>query len=329
MISVEVDITKKAVRFLQVGLLSLLILAAFAIGGIWLYQRSHNLVTLEDVQVKSALVPVKAKADGTISEILVADGAHVEAGDVIAHIKLDVSDEDIAQLQQNVDLAKTSLENLRKGITVAQPAANEAASASPDAEAARMHMERMNELYALGAVSAVKRDEAEAAYQSAVAASQAHASSTNYRTVVRPASAEQIKQAELFLKQAEIALAKAQQERSGTDIVAPVAGTLYLAEDSAVEGRVGAGQTFANIGNAEDLWLETVLDASWKTKVRLGQFASYRLGERDVQGTVQDIEELGIEGEQSLAKIQVRISLPREASEGIQPGTKVCVRLSP
>lgn len=110
----EVDITKKAVRFLQVGLLSLLILAAFAIGGIWLYQRSHNLVTLEDVQVKSALVPVKTKADGTISEILVADGAHVEAGDVIAHIKLDVSDEDIAQLQQNVDLAKTSLENLRR-----------------------------------------------------------------------------------------------------------------------------------------------------------------------------------------------------------------------
>ena len=63
--------------------------------------------------------------------------------------------------------------------------------------------------------------------------------------------------------------------------------------------------------------------------MRLGQFASYRLGERDVQGTVQDIEELGIEGEQSPAKIQVRISLPREASEGIQPGTKVCVRLSP
>ena len=192
MIFVEIDVTKKAIRFLQISLLGLLTLAALTIGGIWLYQRSHNVVTLEDAQVKSALVPAKAKADGTIAEILVADGAHVEAGDVIAHIKINVTDEDIAQLQQNVTLAKQSLENLQKGIAVTQPVVNEAPSAAVDTEAARARMERMNELYAMGAISAVKRDEAEAAYNAAVASNQARAPSSSYRTVLQPASPEQI-----------------------------------------------------------------------------------------------------------------------------------------
>lgn len=326
----EVDVTKKAVHFLQFGLLALLMLAALTIGGIWLYQRSYNVVTLEDAQVKSALVPAKVKADGTIAEILFADGAHVEAGDVIAHIKVNVTDEDIAQLQQNVDLAKQSLENLQKGIVVTQPAVNEAPSTTVDTEAARARMERMNELYAMGAISALKRDEAEAAYNAAVAASQARAPAAAYRTVVQPASPEQIKQAELFLKQAEIALAKAQQDKAGSDVIAPVSGTLYLAEDIAAESKISAGQTIANIGNAEDLWIEAILSEKQKAKVRLGQFASYRLGERDVQGTVQDVEECEAGAdEQTSVKTRVRISVPKETGEEIQPGMKVTVRLSP
>ena len=315
----EIDVTKKAIRFLQFSLLGLLTFAALTIGGIWLYQRSHNVVTLEDAQVKSALVPAKAKADGTIAEILVADGAHVEAGDVIAHIKVNVTE------------AKQSLENLQKGIAVTQSVVNEAPSAAVDTEAARARMERMNELYAMGAISAVKRDEAEAAYNAAVASNQARAPSSSYRTVLQPASPEQIKQAELFLKQAEIALAKAQQDKAGTDIIAPASGTPYLAEDIAAESKVSTGQTFANIGNAKDLWIEAVLNDDQKTKVRLGQFASYRLGGRDIQGTVQDIEEPDAdEGDETVSgKVRVRISVPEEAGEGIQPGMKVSVRLSP
>lgn len=314
---------------MQFGLLGLLALAALTVGGIWLYQRSHNSLTLDDAQVKSALVPAKAKADGTISEILAADGTHVNAGDVIARLKVEVTDEDIAQLQQNVDLAKTSLENLQKGIVVTQPVASEAPSASVDAEAARARLERMNELYAMGAISAVKRDEAEAAYNAAVAANEARAPAASYRTVMQPASAEQIKQAELFLKQAEIALAKAQQDKAGTDIVAPVAGTLYLAEGMAADCKIKGGETFASIGNADDLWLEAVLDSTQKDKVRLGQFASYRLGDREVQGTVQDIEEEAAGEAEASPKVRVRISIPREEGEEIQPGMKVRVRLSP
>ena len=133
------------------------------------------------------------------------------------------------------------------------------------------------------------------------------------------------------MKQAEIALAKAQQDKAGTDIIAPTSGTLYLAEDIAAESKVSTGQTFANIGNAKDLWIEAVLNDDQKTKVRLGQFASYRLGGRDIQGTVQDIEEPAAdEGDETVpVKVRVRISVPEEAGEGIQSGTKVTVRLSP
>lgn len=322
----EVDITTKAIRFLQFSLLGIFGLAALTIGGIWLYKQSYHDVILENVQVKSALVPVKAKADGVIAEIFVADGAQVKAGDRIARIKVLIYDEDIVKLQQNVTLAKQSLENLQKGIAITEPIVSETPTTVIDQEAARARMERMKELYEMGAISAVKRDEAEAAYKAAVAASaQEHEPITTYHTIMQPASKEQIKQAELFLKQAEIALAKAQQERIGTEIIAPVTGVLYLAEGIGVEGNISNGQTFANIGNIEDLWLEAVLNSSQKEQVRLGQFASYHLGEQEVQGTVQKIEDPDTNNGES----RVRISVPKEVREQALLAAKLTVRLSP
>ena len=300
----EVDITKKVNYIVKYGLAGLLVLALLCAGGVWFYQHHHAYLTVYDAKVTSTMVSTKARADGTVEELLVEDGAHVEAGDVIAHIKVNITDDQLQQLQQTVDLAKQNLEQLKAGSTVSQPSAAPApvvrvptdnSAARAEAAQARARLNRMNQLFEMGAISAVKRDQAEADYNAAEAAASSAPSvtvqstpSASYHTSIQPTSPEVLKQAELQVKQAEAALETAKQDAQATDIVAPVAGTVYYT-DTAVGSDVKAGQTIVNIGDAGNIWLEASVTRSQKDKARLGQFVSYVIDGHNLQGTILDI----------------------------------------
>lgn len=307
----EVDLTAHTKNILRYGLIGLILIAVLAASGIWYYQHAHQAFTVYDAQVTSTMVAARAKAPGTISEMVVTDGEHVEAGDVIAHVEVNVTDDTIAQLQQNLELAKKNLEQIKKGpqlpqssmsVTAASAPATEPAptassnSAAVAAAASRMH--RMQELYSMGAVSAVERDQAVADYQSAVAASAPAAApapaapTPQTPSMTQPMSqkpdAELIKQAELAVKQAENALKNAQQDAQATDIIAPVAGTVYYT-DVAEGTEVKAGEVIVNIGDASNVWIEARVQPQDKDKVRLGQFVKYQIEDNEYQGSVQEI----------------------------------------
>ncbi len=296
----EVDITKKVNYVLKYGLPVLLLLAVLCSAGVWFYQHHHNYFTVQDAKIASTMVGAKVRAAGTVEDILVEDGARVEAGDIIAHVKVNVTDEQLQQLQQTVDLAKKNLEQLQAGTTVSIPSAQAAAApqqvdnsaARSDLAQAQARLDRMNQLFAMGAISAVKRDQAEADYQSAAAAASAPApaavATPSYHTTVQPTSPQIIKQAELQVKQAEAALAAAKQDSQATDVIAPVGGTVYYT-DVAVGTTVKAGQTIVNIGDGGSIWLEAQIDRANKDKVRLGQFVSYTINQHSLQGTILDI----------------------------------------
>lgn len=294
----EVDLTKKVKNIIRFGLLGLIILAVIAGGGIYWYQHLNNNMTVYDAKVVSNDVAIKSKADGTITELVVQAGDHVEAGDVIAKITPSITDEQIAQLEQNVDLNKKTLEQLKKGITTAVTAP--AATPSVDygaqqrlAEAAS-RLQRMNELYSMGAISAVKRDEAAADYASAKAAASAAPAATQTvpstpNITTQPADPKLIQQAELQVKQAEAALANAKEDQQATEIVATSAGTVVLADDIAEGTNVKANQQVASIEAADNMWLEAKVTAAQATKIRLGQFVNYTIAGKKLQGSVQDI----------------------------------------
>lgn len=300
----EVDLTKKVKNIIRFGLLGLIILAVIAGGGIYWYQHLNNNMTVYDAKVVSNDVAIKSKADGTITELVVQAGDHVEAGDVIAKITPSITDEKIAQLEQNVDLNKKTLEQLKKGLTTAvtAPAAPAAPAATPSvdygaqqrlAEAAS-RLQRMNELYSMGAISAVKRDEAAADYASAKAAASAAPAATQTvpstpNITTQPADPKLIQQAELQVKQAEAALANAKEDQQATEIVATSAGTVVLADDIAEGTNVKANQQVASIEAADNMWLEAKVTAAQATKIRLGQFVNYTIAEKKLQGSVQDI----------------------------------------
>lgn len=161
-------------------------------------------------------------------------------------------------------------------------------------------MNRMNELFEMGAISAVQRDAAVSAYHAAVAAASSSAPAASapssspavrYQTTTQPPDPKAVQNAELQLKQAQAALDNAKQDAAETDIVAPVAGTVYYAQGIDEGSTVKAGETVASVGNADDIWIEAKVSPDKAAKIRLGQFVSYEIEGHQLQGSVQDIQQ--------------------------------------
>lgn len=332
----EIDISQKAGRFMKYGFLSLLAAAFLGAGAVWCYQQGRGVLVVTEAEVAGQVVHVRTKASGKLTELLVTDGATVKAGDVIARIAVRVSPEQIRQLEQNVTLTQRNLSELRAGVTVTQPVYDGGASTAAVTQAAE-RLARMENLYALGAVSARERDEAAADYEAAQAMAQG---SVSYQTVTRAASPEAIREAERQVQQAESALASARQESAATEVAAPVSGTVYLTE-AAPESEVKAGEIIANIGDDANLWIAAYVPPERREDVRLGAYAAYRVEGRDLSGSVVDIEEPMEEREAAPqntegfqpdnpheGKLIVRISLQPQRDFLLRPGSRAAVRIS-
>lgn len=304
----EVDVTQKITRYLRWGVVALVLLIGLAVGGAWAYQHRRPPVVMTDAIVKEAATVVTAPGNAKVVALQVENGDHVEAGDVLMTLEPAVTDEDVARLEQNAEMAKDSLASLRRGIPVTReitiPAAPAPAPVAPtpsvssaEVSQARARMERMNELFAMGAVSARQKDEAAAAYQSALAGSQvsapapppSSAPTVSYETVMQPASAEQIQQAELLVKQADIALANAKKAHDMTEVRASVAGTVQFADGIGPNVQVQAGTELANIYDPNDMWIEAQVPTATAEKLSLGQTLAYIVDGQRYVGAVREL----------------------------------------
>jgi membrane fusion protein (multidrug efflux system) len=81
----------------------IVLLAALAVGGGWMYFHYRDRVTTDDAQVDGHLVPVSCKVYGSVEQILVEDNQAVKAGDLL--VQLDARD-----LQSKVDQATAALD---------------------------------------------------------------------------------------------------------------------------------------------------------------------------------------------------------------------------
>lgn len=329
----EVDISNKVNAILKYGLVGLIAIAVLCSGGIWWYQSTHRVVTLADAVVTGNAVGARTRANGTVTEILVKDGEAVKAGQSLAKMEVKVSEEQIKQLSQAVELAKQNLSQVRQGTTVSQPIVIEGASSGGSAQAAAQ-LERMEQLYAIGAVSARQLDEARAEYEM----SGSSASTVSYQTVHQPASEQAVKQAEMTLCQAEAALAQAQKASQAAEITAPVEGTVYLS-DIQQGTEVQAGQVVFSIGNAESFWVEAYVDPAEEDILHLGQFVSYTVNGRTFEGTVSDIRQPKVKSDNDSGtegvnpedihsdKLIVRIALPEKWDTVFRSNARVVVKV--
>ncbi len=328
----EVDVTDKLKYIVKYGLVSLILLSVLLAVGIWFYQNRGNVMRIYDARVSSTMVGVRVLASGKVQELAVSDGDHVEEGQMLARMEVNMTEEQLQQLEQTVELAKQNLAQVLQGQTITVPVFS-GGGASPNAERARERMNRMQELFEMGAVSANQRDAAAAEYNAAAAA----APSVSYRTITQPSSPEAIQSAEISLRQAEASLAHAREDAQATEITAPVGGTVYMSDVQ--EGtEIRAGQTLLSIGDGGNIWLEARVTDEQLAKIHLGQFVTYELEGHELQGTIIEIqskdaeeseEEAATEGdipeEEDDGRTLVKISLPSQASFDYIPGMKAVV----
>ena len=207
----EIDLTDKVRNVIRFGLVGMLAIGLIVSGIVWSMKANSGEVVTNDAKVASVMVGVRSKTAGTITEILVEDGQEVEAGTIVARLKVDVTEEQIKQLENTVELSKANLEQVKKGtvVTVAAPApaaSYQAGGNSAEIAGLQRRLDRMNQLLEMGAVSITERDAAAAALAEARAAAVPVAPSAPAATTrIEPASPEAIKNAELAVKQAEMA----------------------------------------------------------------------------------------------------------------------------
>lgn len=311
----NIDITAKVKNYIRFGLIGVMVLA-LAIGyGEFKYWHRDETIVLEDAKVAGTMVSVRVLANGKVNELLFEDGAEVKAGDVIARLEVAITEEEIQQLEETVQLAKDNYAELQAGQTVMVPVQRERvvyqpappptvhySQAAPPANLAALEerANRMAELFEMGAVSAIQRDAAQRAYENALAESQSSTASyeyheapapiveyyTEYVEEFRPTPPEVLEGAAQAIRQAELSLNVAKQEARETDVIAPVSGTIFYGVN--VQQELSAGDSIAKVGDSRELWIEAAVSQEIFDKIPLGKLVSYNINGNQLSGTVID-----------------------------------------
>lgn len=306
----NVDLTGKVKNFIRFGLITLLLLSA-AIGyGVFHHYHATEHLKITDAKINGTMLSVRALANGKVKELPFQDGDEVQAGDVIAKIEVSVTEEEIQQLENAVEVAKQDYEELklgqtvkvaiRKSVPVMPPPQTSASSNAGSSSLASLEerAKRMEELFEMGAVSAVQRDAARKKYEDALAEGVPEEipaetpSSPSVQEVVeyvdqwQPTPPAVLATAESAIKQAELALNVARQEAQQTEIVAPFSGIIHYS--AKVEEDLSAGEVVAKIGNTKELWLEAEVPEEIFNKIPLGKKVSYTIDGKNLSGTLTE-----------------------------------------
>ena len=286
-----IDITDKLKNIIRFGLAVVILLASIIGYAEYKYWHKDEVIQLDNAKVAGTMVSVRVLANGKVKELLFDDGAEVKAGDVIARLEVAITEEEIQQLENTVQLAKDNYAELAAGQWVKVPVQRErvitppptVSYSAPSGNLAKLEerANRMAELFEMGAVSAVQRDAARRAYESALAESQSPSYSqaapiveyyTEYVDEFRETPAEVLAGADQAIKQAELSLN------------VPVSGTIYYGV--AVDNEIVAGDSISRIGDSRELWLEVEVTEEIFNKIPLGKLATYTIDGKELSGTV-------------------------------------------
>lgn len=315
--SLEVDITNRISRYFKFGAIGFVLLILLFGAGLYFYRYRTADIELTDAVIKGDTIEVKTKTSGVISDILAADGSTVDVATPILTLTVSIDALELKQLEEAAVLARHNLTEIQKGIAVMRALPDAPSVDSASLAAAQERLDRMNKLYEMGAVSAVKRDQAQAEYQAALAAS-GNTVGGQYRISVQPASPEVMKQSETALKQAEVALANAKRTVDAATVKSPVSGILHplpLSVGQAVE----EDTTIAWVERQDTFHIEATAVLSDKGNFSVGQPVQYMIQGQSVQGMVQEIKEEG-------TSIRLYISIPENVA-GFTAGDKLNVRI--
>ena len=324
----EVDISDKVNRLLKYGAAGIVLLALLAGAAAWWWQSSQAYLTFSNARIAGALVKVQTKVSGRLVELPLADGTRVEPGQILAKLEAEVSPEARKALESAAAEAQRRYAEIEaRPAQIVAAAGADIGTAEAAADKARQQRERMDKLFAIGAVSAVERQRAAKADEAAQAALSAARRERPAETSADRSAVLQAAQAQLQRAQAALEAAKQPQL---VQIAAPVEGTLYR-EALETGMRVEAGQTLFHVGDLQNTWVELFADEAQRENLQLGNFVEYTIepfGSRTFQGTIYEIAETENNEEGALPKYTVRISLPDDPDLAVRPGMQVRAKVA-
>ena len=298
----NIDITSKVKNFIRFGLIGLLILSG-AIGyGMFQHYHAEKILQIENAKVTSNLISIHALTNGKIKELPFQDGDEVKAGDVIARIEVNITEEEIKKLQQAVDAAKRNYDRLKLGQHVKTPVRRTKPAATPAPQTSTKNsasiatleerVKRLEELHEMGAVSKgeldkAKQDLAKARTSTpAPAPAQSQTVEIEFVDSIQPTPPAILQNAENAVKEAELALNVAVEQSKQTEITAPVDGVIYYS--FAVDDEIKAGDIIAKIGDDKNVWIEAEVTEEIFNQVPLGKKVNYTIDGHDLSGTLTE-----------------------------------------
>ena len=299
----EIDITnflkKRALLFFVVFLIFILFISFFLLRG----TGRTGEFTISNARLVFEQQSIQAPHPLLVQDVHITEGDSVQQGEALLSIQNIVSDEELLRLQKNADLARMNLAQIQSGFI--DTSSNQSPEAQEGLEAARRRMERMNELYEMGAVSAAKRNEAAAAYEQEKAA-------LGSVQAVRRADPKAVQAAEEQLKKAELALEKA-RNTGITELYAQRTG--IISKVSVKAGDIlAAGDDILALNITDHCWIEARLSEEEARRVYLGQIVRYEINGLHLEGTVEEITDIVTEQADDNGAVEkcVRISAPQE-----------------
>ena len=285
-------------------LLSVIFITFFGIVFIIQYEIGRNIYIVADGKIVYEHIQLTAPTHGIVQEVFIKEGELVEQGSILMRMSNTLTDEDLIRLQNNVDLSRQNLEQLRARYMMVEQNKIKTSDDEETINAARNKMERMNALYEMGAVSAIKRNEAIEAYENIKTALKAKHKSTTYSP-----TSEALYDAELQVKRAEALLQKAYENTGQIDIVAPEKGIIYLL-NTTTKSTNEIGDVLVDLQTVENIWIEAEVPLENAEKIYLGQLVTYELDNITIKGTVQEISTIMDENKEAGLK-SIRISIPQ------------------
>lgn len=332
----EIDISRKVSFVIKFALPAILLVIVLLNLCIWLYGQYNAYLTFYDARVAGTFLQTKTLTDGTLEKLLVKDGEDVTAGEALAQIQPNVTQDDINKLQQSVDQAQQQYDNMvslnQQGSTrvVTQPAASAPAPAADDSQyqSALANESKMKNLYDLGAISRNEYDNAVSAAESARASmnqgggAPAPATTTSVVSAPSGVTPDDLQMAQTRLNQAKMALEEAQKNTGLTELYASANGTAYYT-DVEEGSSLSAGQNVLDIATSNYLWLEIKTTEEQANKLKEGAYAECTINGNIIGGTVAQI--VAPDGDEP--KYTIKIFIPSDKMGGIKPNMIATVKI--
>jgi multidrug resistance efflux pump len=270
-------------------------------------RRPQELVLSGTLEART--VNVGSLAGGRVTRVLIDEGSHVAAGQVIAELETETIDRQLAEQQAAIAAARA---NLAKA--VAGPRNEEITKAAALAQNAEADRRRLEHLWRDGIVSREMYDDA---------ATKARTSSEDLRLLQHGPRKEDIEAARAAVEQQERRLATLTKQRNETVVRSSVTGVVQ-SFGLRPGDIVAPNQTVAEILESDQLWVRIYVPETMLGLIHVGQAVRVRTDTYPNQWFRGQIASVSSQGEYTPRNVQTRAQRAEQVF-----GVKVIVEPDP